>query len=45
MMSCKLIQPAMNIGISISTADLIANIVVYLQFRQIGVQVQPWMLV
>ena len=39
MMSCKLIQPAVNIciGIGIGTADLIANIIVYLQYRQIGV--------
>jgi len=35
MRSCKLIQPAMNIGIG--TADLIANIIVYLQYRQIVV--------
>ena len=35
MMSYKLIQPAMNICIGIGTADLIANIIVYLQYRQI----------
>ena len=35
MMSCKLIQPAMNIGIGM--ANLIANIIVYLQYRQIVV--------
>ena len=37
MMSYKLIQPAVNIGIGISTADLIANVFVYLQYRQIVV--------
>ena len=37
MMSYKLIQPAVNIGISIGTADLIANVFVYLQYRQIVV--------
>ena len=37
MMSYKLIQPAVNICISIGTADLIANTVVYLQYRQIVV--------
>ena len=36
-MSYKLIQPAVNIGIGIGTADLIANIFVYLQYRQIVV--------
>ena len=33
----KLIQPAMNISIGIGMADLIANIIVYLQYRQIVV--------
>ena len=33
----KLIQPAMNIGIGIGTADLIANTIVYLQYMQIVV--------
>ena len=36
-MSYKLIQPAVNICTGIGTADLIANIVVYLQYRQIVV--------
>ena len=34
MMSCKLIQSVLNIGISIGTADLIAKVIVYLQYRQ-----------
>ena len=29
MMSYKLIQPAVNIGIGIGTADLMANVIVY----------------
>ena len=37
MMSYKLIQPAVSICISIGMADLIANIIVYLQYRQIVV--------
>ena len=37
MMSYKLIQPAVNIGIGIGTADLMANVIVYLQYRQIVV--------
>jgi len=39
MMSYKLIQlqPAVNIGIGIGTADLIAEVIVYLQYRQIVV--------
>jgi len=39
MMSCKLIQlqPAMNMGIGVGTANLMANIIVYLQYRQIVV--------
>ena len=39
MMSYKLIQPAVNIGIGIGTADLMANVIVYLQYRQIVVYV------
>ena len=35
MMSYKLMQPAVNVSIHIGTADLIANISVYLQYRQI----------
>ena len=30
-------QPAVNIGIGIGTADLMANVIVYLQYRQIVV--------
>ena len=37
MMSYKLIQPAVNIGIGTGTADLMANVIVYLQYRQIVV--------
>ena len=37
MISYKLIQPAMNICIGIGKADLIANIFVYLQYKQIVV--------
>ena len=37
MMSYKFIQPAVNICVSIGMADLIVNIIVYLQYRQIVV--------
>ena len=48
MISFKLIQPAVNICIGIGTADLIANIFVYLQYSKLwyrynpGMYLSPW---